>query len=92
MPDYVYAQHDFAPENPDEVSFRIGDRIEVVEKDELYGDGWWQVSAIHFNMACAVHLRSHLALASRRCVLRLSREGVPQPVRGNRGWKARLAM
>ncbi|PIL37615.1 hypothetical protein GSI_01309 [Ganoderma sinense ZZ0214-1] len=42
MPEYVYAQHDFAPENPDEVSFKIGDRIEVVEKDELYGDGWWQ--------------------------------------------------
>ncbi|KAI1795003.1 hypothetical protein LXA43DRAFT_993043 [Ganoderma leucocontextum] len=42
MPDYVYALHDFAPENPDEVSFKIGDRIEVVEKDELYGDGWWQ--------------------------------------------------
>ena len=44
MPDYVYALHDFAPENPDEVSFKVGDRIEVVEKDELYGDGWWHVS------------------------------------------------
>ena len=49
MPDYVYALHDFAPENPDEVSFKVGDRIEVVEKDELYGDGWWQVST-HSNI------------------------------------------
>ncbi|KAI0832877.1 hypothetical protein BC628DRAFT_1348696 [Trametes gibbosa] len=42
MPEYVYALHDFAPENPDEVSFKVGDRIEVIEKDDLYGDGWWQ--------------------------------------------------
>ncbi|CDO77198.1 hypothetical protein BN946_scf184747.g11 [Trametes cinnabarina] len=42
MPEYVYALHDFTPENPDEVSFRVGDKIEVIEKDELYGDGWWQ--------------------------------------------------
>lgn len=44
MPDYVYALHDFAPEHEDEVDFRAGERIEVVEKDDLYGDGWWQVS------------------------------------------------
>ncbi|KAH6914621.1 hypothetical protein BKA70DRAFT_1419581 [Coprinopsis sp. MPI-PUGE-AT-0042] len=42
MPDYVYALHDFQPENEDEVDFRAGERIEVVEKDDLYGDGWWQ--------------------------------------------------
>jgi hypothetical protein len=46
MPDYVYALHDFLPEHEDEVSFRAGERIEVVEKDDLYGDGWWQVSLI----------------------------------------------
>ena len=69
MPEYVYAQHDFAPENPDEVSFKVGDRIEIVEKDELYGDGWWQVSMVHFNMARVVHLRSHLALPPGCCVL-----------------------
>ena len=45
MPEYVYALHDFIPENPDEVPFKAGDRIEVVEKDDLYQDGWWQVSA-----------------------------------------------
>lgn len=43
MPEYVYALHDFTPENPDEVPFKAGDRIEVVEKDEQYQDGWWQV-------------------------------------------------
>ncbi|KAH9942598.1 hypothetical protein B0H21DRAFT_751037 [Amylocystis lapponica] len=42
MPEYVYALHDFSPENPDEVSFKVGERIEVIEKDDLYGDGWWQ--------------------------------------------------
>lgn len=43
MPEYVYALHDFLPEHDDEVEFRAGERIEVVEKDDLYGDGWWQV-------------------------------------------------
>jgi hypothetical protein len=44
MSEYVYALHDFLPENEDEVSFHAGERIEVVERDDLYGDGWWQVS------------------------------------------------
>lgn len=43
MPEYVYALHDFVPEHDDEVDFHAGERIEVVEKDDLYGDGWWQV-------------------------------------------------
>jgi hypothetical protein len=42
MVDYVYALHDFLPEHEDEVSFHTGERIEVVEKDDLYGDGWWK--------------------------------------------------
>ncbi|KAJ7109899.1 hypothetical protein C8R44DRAFT_678459 [Mycena epipterygia] len=42
MPEYVYALHDFLPEHEDEVSFHTGERIEVVEKDDLYGDGWWK--------------------------------------------------
>ncbi|KAJ3966971.1 hypothetical protein EV361DRAFT_527412 [Lentinula raphanica] len=41
MPEYVYALHDFSPENDDEVPFKAGERIEVIEKDEAYGDGWW---------------------------------------------------
>lgn len=44
MPEYVYALFDFAPENPDEIYFKAGDRIEVIEKDDVYSDGWWQVS------------------------------------------------
>ena len=48
MPEYVYALHDFLPEHQDEVSFRAGERIEVVEKDDLYGDGWRQVSLCYF--------------------------------------------
>ena len=42
MPEYVYALHDFTPENEDEIQFSAGDRIEVIEKDEVYQDGWWQ--------------------------------------------------
>lgn len=48
MPEYVYALHDFQPEHEDEVPFRAGERIEVVEKDDQYGDGWWQVSPSFF--------------------------------------------
>ena len=44
MADYVYAVHDFLPEHEDEISFKAGERIEVLERDDLYGDGWWQVS------------------------------------------------
>lgn len=43
MGDSVWALHDFSPENEDELAFRAGDEITVVEKDDLYGDGWWQV-------------------------------------------------
>ncbi|KAG1752394.1 uncharacterized protein EDB91DRAFT_1343464 [Suillus paluster] len=42
MPDYVYALHDFQPENEDEITFRAGEPIEVIEKDDQYSDGWWQ--------------------------------------------------
>lgn len=40
--EYVYALYNFDAENPDEVSFRMGERIRVVEKDDAYGDGWYQ--------------------------------------------------
>jgi len=46
MPEYVYALHDFIPEYEDEVSFRAGELIEVIEKDDTYGDGWWQVCVL----------------------------------------------
>lgn len=46
MPEYVYALFDFVPENPDEIHFKTGDRIEIVEKDDDYHDDWWQVRAL----------------------------------------------
>lgn len=57
MPEYVYALHDFTPENPDEVAFKVGDRIEVIEKDDLYQDGWWQVSLSLSNIPSALSRR-----------------------------------
>jgi hypothetical protein len=48
MVEYVYARHEFAPEHDDEIAFRAGERIEVIEKDEVFNDGWWQVSNVFF--------------------------------------------
>ena len=45
MPEYVYALFDYTPEHPDEIQFKAGERIEVVERDDIYNDGWWQVSS-----------------------------------------------
>lgn len=42
MVQVVYALHDFTPENSDEVAFKAGDAIRVLEQDDEYGDGWWQ--------------------------------------------------
>ncbi|CAG8836492.1 23724_t:CDS:2, partial [Racocetra persica] len=38
----VYAIHNFYAENDDELTFKVGDPILVLEKDEMYWDGWWQ--------------------------------------------------
>ncbi|CAO1614919.1 unnamed protein product [Jaminaea pallidilutea] len=38
----VYGLHEFVAENPDEVSFKVGETVRVVEQDDAYGDGWWQ--------------------------------------------------
>ena len=40
--EYVWGLHDFAREHEDEIDFKAGDRILVVEKDDLYQDGWWK--------------------------------------------------
>lgn len=40
----MYALHDFEAENEDELSFSAGEKIVVMERDDLYGDGWFQVS------------------------------------------------
>ncbi|KAF7728370.1 polar growth protein [Apophysomyces ossiformis] len=41
-PETVYAIHNFEAENDDEISFSAGEPVIVLEKDEGYGDGWWQ--------------------------------------------------
>ncbi|KAG0057232.1 polar growth protein [Gryganskiella cystojenkinii] len=42
MPETVWAIHNFEAEAEDEISFHIGEPIIVVQKDELYQDGWWE--------------------------------------------------
>ena len=46
-----WAIHAFEAENPDEISFNPGEAVVVLEKDDQYGDGWWQVS-FSSNVAC----------------------------------------
>lgn len=41
----VYGLHAFLAENEDEISFAPGEEVVVLEKDDQYGDGWWQVSS-----------------------------------------------
>ncbi|KAK4511887.1 Glyco_hydro_15 domain-containing protein [Mucor velutinosus] len=38
----VYAVHNFEAENDDELSFQIGERVFVIQKDDGFGDGWWK--------------------------------------------------
>ncbi|GAA5911366.1 hypothetical protein JCM6882_002357 [Rhodosporidiobolus microsporus] len=40
--DTVWALHSFEAENEDELSFEAGERIVVLERDDQYGDGWFQ--------------------------------------------------
>lgn len=43
IPPYtVWSTHEFHAENDDELSFLPGEAILVLEKDEVYNDGWWQ--------------------------------------------------
>lgn len=39
-----WALHDFEAENEDELSFFAGEQIIITQRDELYGDGWFEVS------------------------------------------------
>ena len=41
MAEYVYGRYDYVAEDDDEISFGVGKRIEVVEKDEK--NGYWEV-------------------------------------------------
>ncbi|GAA5962155.1 hypothetical protein JCM21900_006986 [Sporobolomyces salmonicolor] len=40
--DVVWALHTFEAENEDELAFEAGERIVVLERDDQYGDGWFQ--------------------------------------------------
>ncbi|GAA5873399.1 hypothetical protein JCM16303_001114 [Sporobolomyces ruberrimus] len=40
--DEVWALHAFEAENEDELAFEAGERIIVLERDDQYGDGWYQ--------------------------------------------------
>ncbi|KAI1309708.1 polar growth protein [Mortierella claussenii] len=42
MPDTVWAIHNFEAEAADEISFHIGEPITVIQRDDLYQDGWWE--------------------------------------------------
>ena len=44
MPEFVSALFKFVPENDDELPLEIGERVEVLEKDQFHNDGWWTVS------------------------------------------------
>ncbi|KAK0524738.1 hypothetical protein OC842_005738 [Tilletia horrida] len=39
--DVLWALHDFEAEQPDEISFKAGEKIVVVEKDDEFSDGWY---------------------------------------------------
>ncbi|KAF8318114.1 hypothetical protein DL93DRAFT_2076077 [Clavulina sp. PMI_390] len=40
--EYVWGLHPFIPEHDDEIEFKGGERILVLEKDDVYQDGWWR--------------------------------------------------
>jgi hypothetical protein len=43
MPQSCWAKFEFVAENEDELYFGVGEKIEILERDEAYGDGWWRV-------------------------------------------------
>ncbi|RPA97554.1 hypothetical protein L873DRAFT_1635716, partial [Choiromyces venosus 120613-1] len=36
--------HDFSARSPDELTLRKGEHVELLEKDDEFGDGWYMVS------------------------------------------------
>jgi hypothetical protein len=72
------AIHTFVAEHGDELGFDIGDVIEILEKDDSYGDGWWRVSIskAHCCLTCRIYLpfigsyraRSRRSLSSNLCL------------------------
>lgn len=44
----VYAIHPYQARRNDEIDFDYGEPIIVIEKDDMYGDGWWKVKNFFF--------------------------------------------
>ncbi|KAI8905313.1 hypothetical protein DFJ77DRAFT_215641 [Powellomyces hirtus] len=42
LPFVVYGRHNFVAEEEDEITFAAADPVVVLERDELYSDGWWR--------------------------------------------------
>ncbi|TPX70924.1 hypothetical protein SpCBS45565_g01409 [Spizellomyces sp. 'palustris'] len=42
LPFIVYGKHNFNAEEEDEISFNASEPVVVLERDELYNDGWWR--------------------------------------------------
>lgn len=42
-PATVTAIHTFVAEHGDELEFSAGEQIEILERDDAFGDGWWKV-------------------------------------------------
>ncbi|RIA79537.1 hypothetical protein C1645_794147 [Glomus cerebriforme] len=43
----VYAIHPFRAVRDDELNFEYGEPIIILEKDDMFGDGWWKGKNIH---------------------------------------------
>jgi hypothetical protein len=57
MVEYVYARRDFVAEYEGEIALRTGERIEIIEKDDAYDDGWWQVRSLSWRLS---HIRQNI--------------------------------
>lgn len=77
---YVTAVHTFAAEHGDELEFEAGDRIEVLEKDDAFGDGWWRVS--HFGLAVSVERSGSAGMMRRRGIRKWTHKERVSPVSG----------
>ena len=74
----VRAVHTFVAEHGDELDFEAGDLIEVLEKDDAFGDGWWRVrSPRHCSHAAADWLRERMVKARRACSQRPTSPKIP---------------
>lgn len=82
MVDVVYALHTFEAENEDELTFEAGERIIVLERDDQYSDGWFQVRPTRSSLSYYRLPRSALAQSRfERHELHLDEVGVPSEIR-----------